>query len=159
MLKAVNDGFVSLVQWDMYDAYYDKLMHYGLIGQAQGGWPLKPGYFLMKLLTHTCHPGWRAVQVDGNTETVTAASMKSADGQLTVWAVNHGSGPVPTTFNILGTKTKRFHLFYWNASGNGELSDRGVVRSKEAGLISVTLPFQSVIAITTLPASIGNEKQ
>ncbi|HWB54095.1 MAG TPA: hypothetical protein VG722_07880 [Tepidisphaeraceae bacterium] len=155
MLKAVNDGFISLVQWDMYDAHYDVLMHYGLIGQAAGGWPLKPGYFLMKLMTHTCHPGWRAVRVDGKTRYVTAAAMKSDNGQMTLWAVNHAPRPSVARFSGLEAG-KSYHLIYWNNCGGGELCDAGEVRTDLSGDVSVYMPFQSVIAVTTLPTMLSN---
>lgn len=147
MLKAVNDGFVSLVQWDMYDAHYEVLMHYGLIGQVEGGWPLKPGYFLMKLLTHTCQPGWRAVQVEGWTSSVTAAAMKSPDGQISIWGINHGAGQAKTTFSGLAPN-QDLHLWYWNAHGDGQISDGQMVHTNAHGEVKICIPFQAMAAIT-----------
>ncbi|HWB54096.1 MAG TPA: hypothetical protein VG722_07885, partial [Tepidisphaeraceae bacterium] len=79
------------------------------------------------------------------------------DGQLTVWAVNHGDGEARTTFDGLGA-SRGYHIFLWNARGNGDLSDGGIVHSNKNGMITMKLPFQSVIAITTMPASLGNAK-
>ena len=129
MLKAVHDGFAAAVQWDMYDARYDVLMHYGLMGEAKDGWPLKPGYFLMKLLTHTCQSGWRAVRVDGDTTNVTAAAMRSDEGQMTVWAVNHGTQQTMATFAGIGPR-EGLRLFLlerawpWRVDGCGAGADR-----------------------------------
>ena len=60
VLEGLNHGYVAFVAWTMDDALYDHPMKYGLIGGAKDGWPLKPGYHLVRLLTHTIQPGWRA---------------------------------------------------------------------------------------------------
>jgi hypothetical protein len=148
MLKAVHDGYVSAVQWDMYDARYEVQMHYGLIGEAKDGWPLKPGYFLMKLLTHTCQPGWHAVDVGGDATNVTAATMRSNDGHITVWAVNHADKKAIVTLNGLEPR-RAMNLFYWNAYGEGKLTDAVPVRTDAKGSVSMVIPYQAVIAVTT----------
>jgi hypothetical protein len=147
MIKAVHDGYVATVQWDMYDARYEVQMHYGLIGEGKDGWPLKSGYFLMKLLTHTCQPGWHAVAVDGDATNVTAAAMRSGDGRITVWAVNHGDKNALTTFDGL-PPANAMQLVRWNADGKGTLADALSVCTSETGEISLVIPPQSVAAVT-----------
>lgn len=153
MIQAVRDGYVSAVQWDMYDAEYEVQMRYGLMGEKKEGWPRKPGYFLMQLFTHTCHPGWRAVDVKGDSKDVTATGMKSDDGKLTLWAVNHGAQATEATFKNL-KPNDAFHLFYWNAHGKGELADTGMIRTDNKGKISVAIPFQGVIALANVMSPI-----
>ncbi|HEY1687173.1 MAG TPA: hypothetical protein VGG19_20600 [Tepidisphaeraceae bacterium] len=149
MIKAVHDGYVAAVQWEMYDARYDVPMHYGLLGEGKDGWPIKPGYELMKLLTHTCQPGWRAVELNGDTTHITAAAMKSADDQITIWAVNHGNEKSIVTFSGL-RPGEEFQLYYWNAHGQGELSPAQIVKIEKNGQITAAIPFHAVIAITGL---------
>lgn len=157
MLDAINHGFVGLVQWEMYDAGYDVFMHYGLIGRAKDGFPLKPAYFMMELLTHTCRPGWQTVRVTGdqsvriagNPEPITAAAMKSSSGDLTIWAVNHGGYRTLTTFDGFPS-SKPIHIFFWNQNGNGRISSLiDVIRGKN-GKVAVPIPAHAMVGITTL---------
>src|SRR5439155_7924692 len=88
-LLALNLGYVATVQWELYDAWYDRLMPYGTIGDATTGWKLKPAYHLLRLLTHTTKPGWPVLKVDGSDQGVIVAAMRGPGGEMTVFALNH----------------------------------------------------------------------
>jgi hypothetical protein len=143
MIDAIKNGFVALVYWDAYDAWYDREpMQYGLLGQAKDGWPIRPHYRLMWLFTHSVKPGWHIVPVEGSLDGVLVTAMRSPQGEQTFFAVNRLDQPA--LFRVHSNVPRRRHYYGWNLRGNGALSrddgpDHGVV----------TLPPRSVIAITT----------
>jgi hypothetical protein len=93
MMEAINRGYVTTVQWDMYDAWYDRLMHYGMIGDVKSGWELRPAYQVLKTFTHHCKPGWRAVRVEGTDENILVAAVRGKAREMTVFVLNRGEKP------------------------------------------------------------------
>jgi len=144
-IEAVRRGFAGTVQWDMYDVGYDRLMHYGVIGEAKEGWPLKPGYFSLKMFTHTCEPGWRAVAVSGNEADLAAAAMRGNKGEVTVWVVNHGEGMKECQISGLGD-VRDVKVITWNGDGNGRLSQDGA--RVDNGRLKLVVPASGIVAAT-----------
>ena len=57
MLRALQLGYVATAKWDIYDATYDiGTQDYSAIGPGTDGWPLRPAYQLLHLLTLTTRP-------------------------------------------------------------------------------------------------------
>ena len=52
MLRSLQLGYVATAKWDIYDATYDiGTQDYSAIGPGTEGWPLRPAYQLLHLLT------------------------------------------------------------------------------------------------------------
>jgi hypothetical protein len=152
-LEALDRGFVASVVWTMEDAWYDRLMPYGLIGQAKDNWPLKPGYHVMRLFTHTCKPGWRAMKIEGSKATVSVAAVRgdSAD-HFTVYALNQSSQPINVTLAGL-PKSPPLHMITWNADkeGTGKLARGEMPPTGAGGQVQLTIPGRALFALTTEP--------
>jgi hypothetical protein len=148
MMESLNHGYVAAVVWTMEDAWYDRLMPYGLIGQAKDGWPLKPGYYMMRMFTHTCEPGWRAMKVTGESDNHLAAAVRSKDGKLTVYLMNRDAKPARLEVGGLADRAL-LHTIIWNRDGHGELLVGRDMRTNR-GAVTVALPPMSVTALTTV---------
>jgi hypothetical protein len=153
MMEALNRGYVAMVWWDLADLRYEKRrMSYGLIGEPSKGWPLKPGYYLMYLFTHTTQPGWRALQVQGGSpETLVSATGSKKD--VTVYALNRSDMPRRVVVAGLPRHAVLRELT-WNGRGDGKLVDSGSLQTSLAGAASLNLPPMSITALTSagLPA-------
>ncbi len=65
VIRAAELGYVAALKWDLYNASYDAgLQDYSAIGPGTAGWPLRPAYRLLQLITLTTKPGWQIVDVD-----------------------------------------------------------------------------------------------
>jgi hypothetical protein len=121
MTEATRLGFVATVQWEAYDIAYGKhTMHYGILGEPGEGWPLRPAYHVLRLFTHTISPGWRALQIDGDSTNVAVAAIQGPAGELTIMEVNHTAVAQPITLGNL-PPNKRFHQIVWTAAEPGRL--------------------------------------
>jgi hypothetical protein len=149
-LEALDRGFVAMVVWTMEDAWYDRLMPYGLIGQAKDNWPVKPGYHLMRLFTHTCKPGWRALKIEGQKATVSVAAVRADNGAFSAYALNQSSQPITVTLAGLPTSPS-LHTITWNADkeGSGKLARGEAPKISPVGQVQLTLPPRAMIALTT----------
>jgi hypothetical protein len=129
-------------------AYGKHPMHYGIMGEPGEGWPLRPGYQVLRLFTHTIHPGWRALKLDGDlTNNVAVAVAQGPKGELTVMAVNHTGAA--QTVSIVGLPIGvEFRQILWSAPEAGRLADGAQVRSDDTGGLELNLPARSVAATT-----------
>ena len=60
MIRAAQLGYVATAKWDVYDATYDiGTQDYSAIGPGADGWPLRPVYHLLQLMTLTTSAGRR----------------------------------------------------------------------------------------------------
>jgi hypothetical protein len=146
MMEAVNRGYVGLVQWDMYEAWYDRLMRYGVIGDVKSGWELKPGYYVLKMFTHTTRPGWKAVQVEGEAKGMLATAMRGEKGEMTLFVLNRNEGAKEA--RVKGITGERVKTVIWNGDGRGRLSS-GEARAV-GGELKVFCPGGSIVAVTTM---------
>ena len=147
MAEATRRGYVATVQWEAYDVAYPRnRMHYGLLGEASQGWPRRPSYQVLSLFTHTVLPGWRAVQVEGNSAAIALGAVQGPKGELTVLALNHSTAP--QAISLLGLpKGMVFERLQWEAADKDRLVDAGRVGA-EAGELELKLPAQSLTALT-----------
>jgi hypothetical protein len=131
----------------MEDAWYDRLMSYGLMGTAKQNWPLKPSYHMMRLFTSSSKAGWRAIKIDGEREGACVASL--TDGkELTIYALNSSLKRLKISIEGMNPKTT-FDCLTWNKSGDGTLARDPKLQSDAAGAVTLQLPPLGVVAITT----------
>jgi hypothetical protein len=147
VLQGLNRGYVAFVVWTMDDALYDHPMQYGVIGGAKDGWPLKPGYHVLRLLTHTIQPGWRAVAVEGSGDALVSAA-RGPKGELTVLALN--TSDKSRDISVAGLPAgKPLNVVTWNGDGAGRLGFGGRVTPQAASHV-MTLPPRALIVLTTV---------
>ena len=147
MTEATRLGLVATVQWEAYDVAYGKhTMHYGILGEPGEGWPLRPSYQVLRLFTHTVSPGWRALQVEGDSTNVSLAAIQGPDGELTVMALNH-SGIAQSISLAKLPPANMFRRIFWTAAEPSRLQDGGDIPC--AGHLELTLQPRSLTALTT----------
>ena len=147
-MEAMNRGYVATVIWTLEDAWYDRLMPYGVIGAAKDGFPLKPGYHVLRLFTHTIQPGWRAMKVDGAADGRIVAAARGPNGEFTVIALNQIEGPQRVVLKGL-PRDRELHSMGWNDNDLGRLWFAGSMKLPN-GQIVVTLLPQGMAVFTTV---------
>lgn len=155
-MRAVNDGFVGLSKWDFYRAQYDfSYQDFSLIGYlfnpapGQDQWPLRPSYYMEWLMAHTTGQHWQILGFHGSSGTKLITPFRSPSGDLTVFAMNTDGIAAPVSVGDLPANTA-FNVWIWNADGSGKVTSGGIVSSGPAGAISVNMPTQSLVALTTV---------
>ena len=174
---ATQLGFAGTVKWDAYWGRYTSGYRevYNLIGPADEGWPLFPGYHALLLQLQTTQRGWQVLGVgpwadddwklsesgqanDQPERELTAYS--GPDGQLTLMgldthgrALNAGSTESPV-YSIGGLPPgTAFTLAVWNAAANGQNSITGTVTANAVGVARFGVPLHAAFALTTVPVS------
>lgn len=174
---ATQLGFAGTVKWDAYWGRYTSGYRevYNLIGPADEGWPLFPGYHALLLQLQTTQRGWQVLGVgpwadddwklsesgqanDQPERELTAYS--GPDGQLTLMgldthgrALNAGSTESPV-YSIGGLPPgTAFTLAVWNAAANGQNSITGTVTANAVGVARFAVPLHAAFALTTVPVS------
>jgi hypothetical protein len=153
LLDALNRGFIATAQWDLYDAWYDRKMGYGLIGDVTRNFPLKPGYHLLQMFTRHTRPGMRAIKIGGAIEDFWFTALRHPDSRdETLILLNRIKSP--KSVMIAGLAANRtFTIHHWNFNGTGELSDAGTVTSDARGVVTRTVPHMAVELLTTVQAA------
>jgi hypothetical protein len=148
IVEAINRGYCAIVQWDMYDVFYDRpRMRYGLIGEPDAGWPLKPGYYLMSMFTHATEPGWQSMKVTGEADKRLVAAMRGPKGEWSVFALNRDKQPLPIHIEGVPPNTT-FAVRCWNANGDGKLTDGAAVTTSN-GAATIAVAPESLLVLTT----------
>jgi hypothetical protein len=146
ILEAMNFGYVSMLQWDAYDVRYDRsLMRTGVIGEPKDGWPLKPGYDLLRLFTHTTLPHWRVIAVGGAHSQERVAAMRGSEGQLTIFALNCANHP--QTMTIGGLPKGDWSMLSWNNDGKGKMSRAVPTNVSASGVATINAAPMSLSAL------------
>lgn len=147
MTEATRRGYLATVQWEAYDVAYPRnRMHYGLLGEAREGWPVRPSWQVVRLFTHTIAPGWRAVRLDGEASELAVAAVQGPKQELTVLVLNHTEQAQATS--LLGLPANlAFRRLVWTAANKDHLTDAGDLRSDGSGL-PLNLPPKSLTALT-----------
>jgi len=149
-MEAMNRGYVGCVIWTLEDAWYDRLMPYGVIGTAKDGFPLKPSYHMLRLFTHTVQPGWRAMKVDGDPNGRIVSAARGPNGEFTILALNQIEAPQRVVLQGL-PRDRQLHSLGWNHDdGLGRLWFAGGGMKLPGGRIVITLPAQSMAVFTTV---------
>ena len=165
-LLAANLGYHGLVKWDAYFGLYEPkgaqargTQAYGMIGHPKQGWPLRPSYELMRLLTKTVKPGWKVVAIKGPKHAgskllagyLGPAGERTIVGLDTAGARRNSPSPTEVSYTIDGLpKNRPFRRLYWNRKGGGKTTVAPPIRSDKTGTLTVKAPLHSVFAITTL---------
>jgi hypothetical protein len=157
-LLAVKLGYYGVVKWDAHFGKYDRgTQDYTMIGGPREGWPLRPVYRLMRLLTTTVGPGWTAVGVDGPAGTRLVAGFTTPYGELTLIGLDTDGASLNTvsskrsSYSLTGLPPKTaFQLRYWNRDGKSTNMSAGRLQTDAAGVVTVTAPLHSVFALTRL---------
>jgi hypothetical protein len=153
-LLALRLGYVATVRWDAYFAKYDNGSQlFSLIGTPQNGWPLKPSYYLLRMLTHVVAPGDVARTVEGSaTGRIVAAT--TGGGQTTLLLLNNNS--CVKTFRLEGLPPRAdLYNIVWNPDGKGGLVARPHLTSSASGAVTVSAPAKSLVAVTTRFPGLG----
>jgi hypothetical protein len=158
---AARLGFVGTIKWDGYFGKYDKgVQDYSLVGPPSQGWPLRPVYQVLRLFTSMARPGWQVVAVDGQSGTKLLTGFRGPAGQTTLVGLDTSGSllnivsTIQVSYMVGGLAPHAsYRLELWNQDGTGVLSDGGAVSTDAAGVATLTVPQQSVFALTTLPPS------
>ena len=141
MLRSLQLGYVATAKWDIYDATYDiGTQDYSAIGPGTEGWPLRPAYQLLHLLTADDQAGRRqhrrrrpaAGRRPGKApHRLRLARLRPDDpgpgqGRRRVSA----TGAAPIAYRIGGLPPNSlFRLILWNADGTGTNREIGFIAS------------------------------
>ena len=149
MLRALQLGYVGTAKWDLYDATYDiGTQDYSAIGSTSAGWPLRPSYQLLHLLTLTTRPiGGTIADVvaqPGADPAKLLTAYVSPASDLTILGLDRkGAGTsaipyAPVAYRIGGLPPNTsFRLIVWNADGTGTNREIGFIASDADGVIEV----------------------
>jgi hypothetical protein len=157
-LLAPRLGYYGLSKWDGFFGKYDAgTQDFSLIGPPQEGWPLRPVYYLTRLFTQTVKPGWNVIGLTGAPAQKLVTAYASPSGDLTLIGLDTAGASLNTVsstvvpYSLAGLPPNTtFRLYYWNLDGTGGNTFVGSVRSDALGQLNVTVPLQSVFALTTL---------
>jgi hypothetical protein len=163
MIRAAQLGFSGTIKWDLYSAKYDAgTQDHCAIGPGTKGWPLRPVYHVLRLLTATTRPaGGRIVDVVSGpgvdpAKLLTAYVSPAAD--LTIVGLHTDGGLVSTTregsvaYSIGGLPSNTlFRLVLWNGDGTGSNREIGFMDSGPAGTLTFSVPLHAVFALTNAP--------
>ena len=165
MLSA-NDGFVGFSKWDMYQAEYDftyqdhNLIGYvfGDLAPGQDRWPLRPAYYMEWLMSNTTGQHWQVLGASGSSANKLITPFRSPAGDLTVFAINPPDWQTYDQFQsstvTVGNlpRATELNVLVWNADGSGKVTNAGTVNSGGTGTVTVNVPAQSMVALTTVKA-------
>ena len=163
MIRAAQLGFNGTVKWDLYPAKYDAgTQDHSALGPGSQGWPARPVYRLLQLVTATTEPrGGRIVQVVRSPAALPSKTLTgyiSPAGDITILGLDTRGGMVGTTsaelvpYQVGGLPPNTsFRLLVWNRDGNGENSEVGRLSTDATGTLQVTVPRYAVFALTTTP--------
>ena len=161
MLRALQLGYVATAKWDLYDATYDiGTQDYSAIGPGTEGWPLRPAYNLLHLLTLTTRPvGGSIVDIvpqPGADPAKLLIAYVSPGSDLTILGLDRNGAGIsataagPVAYSIGGLEPNRlFRLVFWNADGMGTNREIGFVASDANGVVEFAVPLHAVFALTT----------
>jgi hypothetical protein len=170
IVRAMQLGYSGFSKWDLYPAQYDNGKgDYSLIGPAGQGWPVRPIYKLLQLLTATTEPpGGEIVDVvpglGADPKKLLTAYLSPAGG-LTVFGLDVDGGVIegtangPVAYSVGGLPANTlFRLLLWNGDGTGTTIDIGYLDSGPDGTIQFSAPLHALFALTdtslgTLPWS------
>ena len=120
--ESLKQGYIGFAQWDMYEAWYDRKMGFGVIGSAESGFKLKPAYQLLKFFTQATTAGWQPIKINGEIEDVWVSAVKSPDKSKTsVFVLNRIHGDKQLT--IAGLPPHRqLGAQIWNGDHKGNIT-------------------------------------
>ncbi len=162
MLRAAQLGYAAALKWDLYQATYDAgTQDYSAIRPGSGGWPLRPLYHLMRLVTLTTKPGWSIVDLDrapGADPAKLLTAYVSPAKDITILGLDTDGAALgavsdsPVAYRVGGLPPNSlFRLVAWNADGSGTNVDIGFLDSGPTGAVEFAVPLRAVFALTSAP--------
>ena len=162
-IRSTQLGYSGTVKWDLYPAKYDAgTQDHSALGPAGEGWPTRPVYRVLQLLTLTTRPrGGSVVELTPSTgadpaKLLTAYISPAKD--ITVLGLHTAGGSIPTTSSALVPYSvgglppnTSFRLLVWNGDGVGGIFDNGFIVTGPTGTATFTAPLDSVFALTNTP--------
>jgi hypothetical protein len=162
-IRAAQLGYAGTVKWDVYPAKYDAgTQDHSALGPGADGWPARPVYNVLQLMTLTTAPkGGSIVDVvpsaGADREKLLMAYVSPARN-ITILGLHTDGGAIATTshdpvpYSVGGLPpNSSFRLLSWNGDGSGGNTDWGFVQSDAAGVVQISVPLDAVFALTNTP--------
>jgi hypothetical protein len=163
MIGAARLGFSATAKWDLDAGKYDNgTQDHSAIGPGLDGWPIRPVYRLLQLLTAATWQRFGSI-VDvvpspGADPAKLLTAYVSPAGAVTVLGLDTRGGVLATTsgeavpYSVGGLPANTlFRLVVWNGDGNGTNIDIGFMDSGPGGQLRFSVPMNAVFALTTEP--------
>jgi hypothetical protein len=166
MIRASQLGYSAAVLWDAYTAKYDAgTQDYSAIGPGTAGWPIRPVYHLLHLMTVTTTPrGGSIVEVAPSAAADPSKLLTayvSPGAGITILGLDTAGGSIatvsdaPVAYSVGGLPPNTlFRLVGWNAAGGGTNLDYGFLDSGPTGRLDFSVPVHAVFALSS--TSIGS---
>ena len=163
MIRAAQLGFTATVKWDVYPAKYDAgTQDHSALGPGADGWPTRPVYRVLQLMTVTTKPrGGSIVDVvpsSGADPSKLLTAYVSPARDVTILGLDTDGGAIATTshtpvsYSVGGLPSNTlFRLLLWNGDGSGGNADVGFLDSGPAGVLEFSVPLDAVFALTNTP--------
>jgi len=155
-MQAADDGYIGFSKWDFYRAQYDfSYQDYSLIGYlfnpdpGVDQWPLRPAYYMEWLMANTTGQDWQVLGYHGSSGTKLITPFRSPSSALTLFEMNTSAAATSVSVGDLPANTA-FNVLVWNADGSGKVTTASGVNSGPTGTVSVNVPTQAMVALTTV---------
>ncbi len=162
-IRATQLGYSGTVKWDVYPAKYDAgTQDHSTLGPAAEGWPERPAYRALQLMTVTTEPRGGGivdlVPASGADGSKLLTAYVSPAKDITIFGLDTDGGLVATTSNapvsydVGGLPPNAFfRLIIWNGDGTGVNVDKGFFATTQQGTLEFSAPLDSVFALTNTP--------
>ena len=162
-MRAAQLGYSGTVKWDVYPAKYDLgTQDHSALGPASQGWPERPVYRVLQLMSLTTKPrGGSIVELvpaAGADPTKLMTAYVSPAKNITIFGLDVDGGTIATTsaapvaYNVGGLPPNAyFRLLVWNGDGVGGIVDKGFLVTSPSGTLDFSAPLDSVFALTNTP--------
>jgi hypothetical protein len=159
-IRSAQLAYSGTIKWDIYPAKYDLgTQDFSTLGAAADGWPQRPVYDLLQLMTRTLEPrGGRIVEVSSTDPRKLVTAYLSPANDVTVIGLHKAGAGVATTsrepfpYRIGGLPANTgLRLLVWNGRGDGKVMDAGFFATDAGGTIEISVPRDAVFALTSTP--------
>ena len=162
-IRATQLGFSGTVKWDVYPSKYDAgTQDHSALGAAAEGWPERPVYRVLQLMTLTTQPRGGSIVQMVPTPGVDASKLLTAyvspANDITILGLDSDGGSIGTTtsapvsYSVGGLPPSTFfRLLVWNGNEAGVNDDEGFVASTPQGTVEFSAPLDAVFALTNTP--------
>ena len=164
MIRAAQLGFTGTVKWDLYAAKYDAgTQDHSALGPGAQGWPARPVYRLLQLLTTTTEPrGGRIVRRRPRRRGVAHEGGRPGTSRRPVTSPCSASTPraewsrrrPPSSFPGRSEGCRRIPrsgCCCGTGDGNGQTREVGRLDTDATGTVQIAVPRYAVFALTTTP--------
>jgi hypothetical protein len=159
-IRSAQLAYSGTIKWDIYPAKYDQgTQDFSALGTAAEGWPQRPVYDLLQLLTRTTEPrGGRIVEVSSFDARKLVTAYVSPANDVTVIGLHKSGAAIATTsrepvsYAIGGLPPNTgLRLLVWNGLGDGRNFDSGFFATDANGAIEISVPRDAVFSLTSTP--------